>query len=200
MIQRVDTDLMTIGTPPPPVASSRSYLRCGLPSIYREDPRGVSDHPFSMRFVGGLEQVLDPVVAMADLLPAHFDAVTAPPDVIELLAAWLGLDFDRALRHEARRQLVLNGWELIRKRGTRAGVELLLECVFPELALSVSDNGGVSWSAVAADSGSAAPQPALTVSCPPLEPAELKAIRRVVAAFTPVHVTLTVVEREGAAA
>ena len=198
MIDSANTALSTIETEAPPVASSRSYLRRGLPIVYREDPRGASSDPFSMRFVEGLEKVLDPIVAMADLLPAHFDAVTAPPDVIELLAAWLGLDLDRALGDEARRQLVLHAWELLRKRGTLAGVGLLLECVFPELALTVSENGGVTWSAEPASW--AAPQPALTVSCPPLEPDQLRAIRRVAAAFTPVHVTLTLVQREGAAA
>lgn len=198
MIDSADTALATIETAAPPVASSRSYLRRGLPIIYREDPRGASSHPFSMRFVEGLEEVLDPIVAMADLLSAHFDPVTAPPGVIELLAAWLGLDLDRALSDDARRQLVLHAWELLRRRGTRAGVALLLECVFPELALTVSENGGVRWGAEPASW--AAPAPALTVSCPALEPDQLSAIRRVVAAFTPVHVTLNLVEREGAGA
>ena len=45
----------------PPSASSRAYLRDGLPSLYAEGD-------FGMRFVGALETLLDPIVAMLDAL------------------------------------------------------------------------------------------------------------------------------------
>src|ERR1700710_366037 len=79
----------------PPVASTRAYLRNGLPSLYQ-------DGDFGMRFVGALEELLDPIVAVLDALPAHFDPNHAPHDVLELLAAWLGVDLDETqeLRHQ----------------------------------------------------------------------------------------------------
>ena len=69
----------------PPVASSRAYLRNGLPAMYQ-------DGDFGMRFVGALESVLDPIVAVLDALPAHFNPDHAPRDILNLLASWLGVE------------------------------------------------------------------------------------------------------------
>ena len=74
-------------TATPPVASTRAYLRNGLPSLYQ-------DGDFGMRFVGALEELLDPIVAILDSLHSHFDPNHAPPDILALLAAWLGVDLD----------------------------------------------------------------------------------------------------------
>ena len=62
----------------PPVASSRAYLRGALPAVYQEGD-------FGMRFIGALETLLDPIVAVLDALPAHFSADHAPRDVLDLL-------------------------------------------------------------------------------------------------------------------
>ena len=98
----------------PPVASSRAYLRDGLPALYQ-------DGDFGMRFVGALEELLDPIVAVLDALPAHFDPDLAPRDILNLLAAWLGVDLDEsqdAARTSAR--WCAAAAELGRRRGTRA--------------------------------------------------------------------------------
>ena len=63
--------------PVPSPASNRRYLRDGLPGLYRDDD-------FTMRFVGALEQVLDPIVSVLDALPAHFDPELAPLDILAL--------------------------------------------------------------------------------------------------------------------
>src|SRR5215211_5588767 len=57
----------------PKVASSRAYLRGGLPAVYQEGD-------FGMRFIGALETLLDPIVAVLDALPAHFSPGHAPRD------------------------------------------------------------------------------------------------------------------------
>jgi phage tail-like protein len=123
----------------PPVASSRAYLRAGLPAVYQE-----SD--FGMRFIGGLEELLDPIVAVLDALPAHFDPDHAPRDVLGLLAGWLGVDLDESqdLRHQ--REMVRRSAELGRRRGTVSGLELALELTFPDVPLRIEDQGGVRWS------------------------------------------------------
>src|SRR6201991_3199694 len=120
----------------PPVSSTRAYLRNGLPSLYQ-------DGDFGMRFVGALKELLDPIVAVLDALPAHFDPNHAPRDVLELLAAWLGVDLDETqpLRHQ--REMVRRSAELRRRRGTGKGLELALALHFPEVPLRVEDNGGV---------------------------------------------------------
>ncbi len=123
----------------PEVASSRAYLRGGLPAVYQE-----SD--FGMRFIGALEGVLDPIVAVLDALPAHFDPDHAPRDILNLLAAWLGVDINESQEIRHQREMVRRAADLGRKRGTVAGIELALELSFPDVPLRVEDQGGVRWS------------------------------------------------------
>ena len=111
----------------PPVASSRAYLRNGLPALYQ-------DGDFGMRFVGALEELLDPIVAVLDALPHHFDPNFAPPDILNLLAAWLGVDLDETQDISHQREMVLRSAELGRRRGTVKGMELALKLHFPEAA------------------------------------------------------------------
>ena len=120
----------------PAVASSRAYLRGGLPAMYQ-------DGDFGMRFVGALEAVLDPVVAVIDALPAYFNPDHAPRDVLDLLAAWLGIEVDESQPLRERRALVRQSAELSRRRGTVRGLELALGLAFPKLPLRVEDLGGV---------------------------------------------------------
>ena len=124
----------------PQVASSRAYLRNGLPSLYQ-------DGDFGMRFVGALEELLDPIVAILDALPAHFDPNFAPPDVLSLLAAWLGVDLDETQNIKHQREMVRRSAELARRRGTVKGLELALKLHFPDVPMRVEDNGGVVWHA-----------------------------------------------------
>jgi phage tail-like protein len=120
----------------PAVASNRAYLRGALPAVYQ-------DGDFGMRFVGALETLLDPIVAVLDALPAHFSAGHAPRDVLDLLSAWLGVDLDESQTPAQRRAMVRRAAELGRRRGTRSGLELALSLGFPKLPLRVEDLGGV---------------------------------------------------------
>ena len=108
----------------PPVASTRAYLRNGLPALYQ-------DGDFGMRFVGALEELLDPIVAVLDGLPYHFDPNLAPPDILELLAAWLGVDLDEIAGHQApaRDGPAVGGARPQARHG--GGMELALEAPLP---------------------------------------------------------------------
>ena len=123
----------------PPVASSRAYLRSGLPAVYQE-----SD--FGMRFIGALEELLDPIVAVLDALPGHFDPDHAPRDILSLLASWLGVDLDESQEIRHQREMVRRAADLGRKRGTVAGLELALKLAYPDVPLRIEDQGGVRWS------------------------------------------------------
>ena len=123
----------------PPVASSRAYLRAGLPAVYQEGD-------FGMRFIGALETLLDPIVAVLDALPAHFDPDHAPRDILNLVASWLGVDLDESQEIRHQREMVRRAADLGRKRGTVAGMELALSLAFPNVPLRVEDQGGVRWS------------------------------------------------------
>ena len=105
------------------------------------------DDDFGLRFVGALETLLDPIVATLDALPAYFDPDLAPRDVLELLAAWLGISVDESWPDErAREALRVAAAELGRRRGTMQGLELALRIAFPDLPLRVEDGGKVTWS------------------------------------------------------
>ena len=165
----------------PQVASSRAYLRNGLPSLYQ-------DGDFGMRFVGALEELLDPIVAILDALPAHFDPNFAPPDVLSLLAAWLGVDLDETQNIKHQREMVRRSAELARRRGTVRGLDLALKLHFPDVPMRVEDNGGVIWH------GRPAPQRNATASfvvyCDvPVEENVQAAIARCIEQYKPVHST-----------
>jgi phage tail-like protein len=167
--------------PTPPVASTRAYLRNGLPSLYQ-------DGDFGMRFVGALEELLDPIVAILDSLHYHFDANHAPPDILALLAAWLGVDLDETQKISDQREMVLRASELGRRRGTVRGLELALKLHFPEVPMRVEDNGGVVWHGKPAKDGNASAS--FVVYCDkPVEENVQAGIARCIEQYKPVHST-----------
>jgi phage tail-like protein len=166
----------------PPVVSSRAYLRGALPAVYQ-------DGDFGMRFVGALETLLDPIVAILDALPAHFSPEHAPRDVLGLMSAWLGVELDESQTVAQRREMLRRTAELGRRRGTRAGLELALSLTFPDLPLRVEDNGGVR-----VDPPPAEPEPepppraAFVVYCDtPVAEETQAAIARCIERHKPVH-------------
>jgi len=167
--------------PTPAVASTRAYLRNGLPSLYQ-------DGDFGMRFVGALEELLDPIVAVLDNLHFHFDPNHAPPDILGLLAAWLGVDLDETQQLADQREMVLRAAELGRRRGTVKGLELALKLHFPEVPMRVEDNGGVIWHGKPAKESSSSAS--FVVYCDkPVEENQQAAIARCIEQYKPVHST-----------
>jgi phage tail-like protein len=164
----------------PTPASSRRYLRGGLPALYQEED-------FTMRLVAALEGVLDPIVAVLDSLPAHFDPQLAPIDILDLAVAWLGLDHNEAQPTIHLRALVQRAGELGRLRGTRDGMALALELNFPELRLRIEDGGGVVWGT--GDEPSDTGPPAFVVYCDsPISQDEAASVARVIESVKPAHV------------
>lgn len=164
---------------PPSVASARGYLRTGLPSLYQEGD-------FGMRFVGALETLLDPIVGTLDSLPFVFRSDLAPPPVLRLLAAWLGVEIDESWPQERTRELIRRAAEGSRRRGTLAGLQEALAIAFPELPLRVEDGGGVVH-ALDPDALPPAGPPQFVVYCDtPLEAPAMLA--RMIEEMKPVHV------------
>jgi phage tail-like protein len=165
----------------PAVASTRAYLRNGLPSLYQ-------DGDFGMRFVGALEELLDPIVAVLDALPKHFDPNHAPPDILNLLAAWLGVDLDESQDIADQREMVRRAAELGRRRGTVGGLQLALHLHFPRLPLRVEDNGGVFFAG--RPTPEQAPSSSFVVYCDkPVDETQQAAIARCIEQYKPVHST-----------
>lgn len=164
----------------PETASSRGYLRNGLPALYQ-------DSDFGMRFVGALESVLDPIVAILDALPHHFDPDLAPRDVLDLLAGWLGVDLDESQSIAARREVIRNAADLARRRGTVAGLRRALELSFPRLPLRVEDEGGVVWSTDVSSNAEAGRTQFVVYCDKPIADEQQAAVARCIDQNKPVH-------------
>jgi phage tail-like protein len=173
----------------PPTASERRYLRDSLPAVYR-DP----EDAFAMRFLQGLEELLDPIVAFLDALPAYLDLSLAPPDFVMQIGEWLGVDPEAQWRgllgddEVRRRELVGHATVIARRRGTAASLQLVLDLLFPDVELRVRDYGRSTFSAERRDPP-AADASFEVVSA--IEPSSGRraAIDRVVEQLRPVHAT-----------
>ncbi len=172
----------------PPAASARAYLRSGLPSIYHSPGQGGQGGRFGIDFVAALEQVLDPVVVVLDCLAAYLDPDLAPLQMVDAMAAWLGIDPDEQLPEERRRELVRRGTELARRSGTRAGLELALHVVFPDLPLRVEDGGGVAVATAVGDLPAAGGGGFVVYCDTPLPVERQAAIARVIDRYRPANV------------
>ena len=169
------------GDPAPRPVSTPGYLRGHLPAIYADDD-------FGMRLVSALEAVLDPLVAILDNLPEHFDPAYGPRDVLELLTDWLALERDELRSGEDRRRIVQRAPDLMRLRGTRAGLELALELAFPGIPFRIDDAGGVTWALDPDDDWNDAPGSFVVYCDMPLPENRLAAVARLIDQAKPAHV------------
>jgi phage tail-like protein len=193
-------------TDAPASASARDYLTGTLPAVYLEDDRPSlapdvalpSPEPFVIRWLQGLEQVLDPAVALLDNLAWHFDPETCPDDLGRELLCWLGLEVAADLEPDARRRLLRRAMAIGRRRGTLAGLRELLELAFEDPGITVAHSGRATRDRDPAAPPPAATPPRVTVSCAgPLAPARELALRRLVDDACPARVewTLEIGER-----
>ena len=178
--------------------------------------------PFAMRFLKALEEVLDPIVTLLDCLPAHLDPKLAPLNALHTMADWLGLPFEEHVpgdkrlseneSHERlkRRQqrLVENALEINRSRGTKRGLELLLELMFgvpdgpeDERVFKVIDGGYcVVGSGPPADADPPEPGTFVVQWTQPLDPDVVRAVKHLVQREKPVNARCRYVEPKSALA
>lgn len=103
-----------------------------LPSIY-------SDDEFLGRFLLIFESLLAPVIWTVDSLDLYFSPETAPPEWLRWIGSWFDIlivpDLPEARQREIVRQI---GWLFLR-RGTKAGLERLLELYFGVIPEIIED-------------------------------------------------------------
>lgn len=111
-----------------------------LPALYREPEEG-----FVRQFTEALDAVLAPVFCTLDNLSDYFDPKVAPEDFLDWLAGWVGLELYERWPPELRRKLVAEAVDLHQKRGTKSGVERIVE-IFAgvERGVTIEESGGVS--------------------------------------------------------
>jgi phage tail-like protein len=99
---------------------------------------------FASRFSEALDDVLAPVFAALDNLPAYFDPQLAPPDFLDWLGSWVGLALDERWSLDRRRRLVASAVSLYALRGTARGLARHVE-IFAGVEPEIEESGGVVW-------------------------------------------------------
>lgn len=102
------------------VVSVRARSLKYLPAIYREDD-------LMGRFLMLFESFWAPIEGQIQTLPAYFDPLLTPPELLPWLASWIDLALDEGWPEEKRRRLLRSAVPLFRKRGTRQGLEEFVE-------------------------------------------------------------------------
>jgi phage tail-like protein len=180
----------------PASASVRGYLTTSLPAVYTDGERAAlavlaSDappEPFVVRWLGGLEQVLDPAVTLLDNLAWHLDTRLCPDDLVRALLWGLGLEAAADLEPGARRNVLRRAMALGRRRGTLAGLRELLGHVFGGMRIEVLHSGRATQGADPRERPDAVP-PLLRVRCPAALSAEQEhALRSLIDYGCPAHV------------
>jgi phage tail-like protein len=98
-----------------------------LPAVYRQDPVA---EDFTERFLSLFDASLSGLDRVVERYPALLDAQGVPDPVLPWLASLLGLSFEPGWDAQTRRALLTAGPELIRDRGTPAGLQQVIRTVF----------------------------------------------------------------------
>jgi phage tail-like protein len=118
-----------------PVLSELAVLYPGhslmenLPAVYQR----VEAQPgsFLRSLVGVLESTTQTLDARIADMGRNVNPQTAPDKWLDFVASWLGLPWDDALSTDQKRGIAIRAADIARGRGTRAGLEALLESLMP---------------------------------------------------------------------
>jgi len=166
-----------------------------LPGLFQDDD-------LVQRFVGGLDEVLAPVVGVLDSGDAYVDPWLTPPDFLAWLAQWVGVDLDTSWPEERQRAYVAQAADLYAWRGTAYGLRRLVE-VTTGVRPEIRETGGAGWTGSPAPAGtlpgSVAPALVVRLRVPAGSPVDLAHLDRLVAASKPAHVPhrIELIEEEG---
>jgi phage tail-like protein len=105
-------------------------------------PRVMAEDAVLRGFVTGLEEVAGSVRDRVDSIEHHVDTGLAAPEMLHFLAGWLGVELEPTDPPEYKRSLVREVGRLLGWRGTRHGIEGLLEAA-TGARVTVLDGGGV---------------------------------------------------------
>jgi phage tail-like protein len=153
-----------------------------LPSVFQDDD-------FCQRMTSALDEVLAPLFTTLDCLGSYLDPTLAPPDFVDWLAGWVGIDIDETWSLERRRHLIQEAAILYRIRGTAAGLAAHVR-LYTGVTPEIEDSGGCEWSQTADSPLPGSSRPHLTVRIQVEEQADVRrnTVNRIVAASRPAHV------------
>lgn len=110
--------------------------------LVQQLPRVMGEDPVIRGFVSALEEVSDTVTARVDGIQDQFDVDLAPPEMLRYLASWLGVHLEPTDSAAYQRSLIRAVGRFLGWRGTRVGVQGLLEAA-TGCTVAVRDSGGV---------------------------------------------------------
>jgi phage tail-like protein len=165
---------------------SPSPLEQALPGMFQDDD-------FACRFVGAFDSVVAPVFAALDNLTAYLDPHTAPPDFLDWLAGWFGLELDATWALERRRDAVRKVVDLYRWRGTSRGLRAWLELQLGG-TVGIEEGGGVTWSPTpgADPPGVATHEVLVRIEVPDASAVDVARVEGLARAVTPAHIVCRV--------
>ncbi|CAM5434640.1 Phage tail protein OS=Streptomyces tendae OX=1932 GN=GUR47_26275 PE=4 SV=1 [Streptomyces tendae] len=157
-----------------------------LPAVFADDD-------LALRFVGGLDDVLAPILSVLDCLDTYFDPALTPADFARWLGTWVGAETDGTEPEDRLRAAVAAAARLHRVRGTRQGLSEAVRLAFgvePE----ITESGGAEWNARPLGPFPGRPRPYLhvTLRLPDPKPADTHRLDTLVAAARPAHMPYTV--------
>ena len=104
-------------------------LMASLPGIYQREESNPDS--FLRALVGVLESTTQGTDARIAQLARHLDPSSAAPEWLNFVARWLGVPWDDGMDEQQKRRVLRHAALLASTRGTRAGLETLLEALVP---------------------------------------------------------------------
>jgi phage tail-like protein len=100
-----------------------------LPSIYQREEE--QPDSFLRALVGVLETTTQGLDRRIGSMGSRIDPATATEPWLDFIARWLGVPWDNALTLKQKKTIVMRAPDIAQGRGTRAGLEALLEALIP---------------------------------------------------------------------
>lgn len=157
-----------------------------LPAVFADDE-------LALRFVGGLDDVLAPILNVLDCLDTYFDPALTPADFAQWLGTWVGAETDGTEPEARMRAAVAAAASLHRVRGTLRGLSEAVRLAFGVEPV-ITESGGAEWNARPLGPFPGTPRPHLHVALrlPDPAPADTHRLDSLVAAARPAHMPYTV--------
>jgi len=126
-----------------------------MPLVYRGDF-------LAEQLCTSFDDVLAPIFATLDCLPAYLDPKTAPADMLDWLAGWIGLTVSGHAETARKRELIIAGASLLPWRGTIRSVREAVVAAFNR-ETEVIESGSATWSITPDSRPGGQPVPSLIV-------------------------------------
>jgi len=158
-------------------------LAHGLPAVYQEEDE------FAVRLAEAFDAELAPIISTLDNLSAYFDPRLTPEDFLGWLASWVALELDETWDIERRRAAMLAAVDVMRRRGTAAGLADELRLAI-DGEVDVIESGGSAWSLDPSSPMVGSSELALLVRVRVADPSQVDVdhLDRVVRSAKPAHV------------